>query len=393
LSIRWASSAPSAILIELARKATVLHPEALRSWEILAGHFSSRGENEEAIAVLTDAVSKLPTNPTVHLLLAAAYSRAGQFARARAILDSAPPVPTNELETAILRLELLLTTRRTDDNVQLALDLLAIDPTNVVAIKVVRKKGPKATIAACRVALERDPGHTWARYQLAVALATLGRSEEARRLIDLDQFVTVADLPTPSDYENAKVFEVALAGEIDRNPTLLPDPAGKATTAGFQTSPCLPRPDDRAISSLLSMVQKSVDDFETGLNERLDHPFVAGRPECAKLEAWAVVYPGDGYQTAHIHPAGWLSGVYYVSVPEIYGDEPKRGHLVLGAVEASELSVTPPWGIRTIPPIPGRLVMFPSYVPHATIPTRSMARRICIAFDVRRARADVSTGA
>ncbi len=41
-----------------------------------------------------------------------------------------------------------------------------------------------------------------------------------------------------------------------------------------------------------------------------------------------------------------------------------------------------PWGVRDIRPAPGRLVLFPSFVPHATLPTKSPEPRICVAFDV-----------
>jgi putative 2-oxoglutarate-Fe(II)-dependent oxygenase superfamily protein len=51
-------------------------------------------------------------------------------------------------------------------------------------------------------------------------------------------------------------------------------------------------------------------------------------------------------------------------------------------MEIGGLSVDPPWGTREIRPVPGRLVLFPSYVPHATIATGSTDKRICIAFDV-----------
>jgi hypothetical protein len=356
------------IMIDLSRKATILRPDVASNWEFLAGHFLLEGKYEEAIAVLNNASSKLPTNSKVHLLLAMAYYRARQFERSREILDDAPPVPTDDRETKILRLELLI---------RLA----------------ARKNELETSIASCQDVLELDPGHTRARYELAIALAMLGRSDEACQLIDLDQFVTVTDLATPAGYENAKAFEAALVSEISRNPTLRPDPPGKATKSGFQTSANLPRAGEQAISTLLSVVQSTVDRFEEGLKERLDHPFVAGRPKRARLKAWAVVYPGDGYQTPHIHPSGWLSGVYYVSMPERCSDDLNTGHLVLGTFERAGLTTTPPWGTRNILPVPGRLVMFPSYVPHATIPTRSAAERICISFDVVPVRDVPNTGA
>ena len=67
----------------------------------------------------------------------------------------------------------------------------------------------------------------------------LGRCEDARQLIDLDQFVSVTEVATPEGYANAEAFEAALAGEITHNPTLQPDPIGKATKAAFKRAASL----------------------------------------------------------------------------------------------------------------------------------------------------------
>jgi uncharacterized protein (TIGR02466 family) len=143
----------------------------------------------------------------------------------------------------------------------------------------------------------------------------------------------------------------------------------------------LPHNGEPATGDAIALIRLAVDEYAANLVEALDHPFVKGRPQRASLNAWAVVYRGDGHQIAHIHPEGWMSGVYYVSVPRKLCEKPP-GSLVLGAMEMEGLNIDPPWGIREIEPAPGRLVLFPSYVPHATIPTRSADKRICIAFDV-----------
>jgi uncharacterized protein (TIGR02466 family) len=217
---------------------------------------------------------------------------------------------------------------------------------------------------------------------LAVAYALLGRREDARRLIDLDRFVTVTNVVPPKEYAHAAAFEAALTGEITRNPTLKPDPAGKATKGGLQTSSNLARTSGRAIGALLDGIRSSVEAFASSLPDGSDDPFVEARPEKAVLDAWAIVYPGDGHQVTHIHPSGWLSGVYCVGVPKTCSDDPRSGCLVLGSSDLLEVSVDPPWGIRDIRPARGNLVLFPSFIPHATLPTKSLGSRISIAFDV-----------
>jgi hypothetical protein len=279
---------------------------------------------------------------------------------------------------------LLLRTGKVEETIVAAAKVLALDPTSKDALKILgfasRQSGnPEIMIPACQTALQHEPEHTRARYELAVAFAMLGHSTDARRLIDLDQFVTVTDLGTPEGYENADVFEAALVSEIARNPTLEHDPIGKATRCGLQTG-SLPHPGDRAIMVILERIRCAVDVFEANLIKGLDHPFVERRPQRARLDAWAVVYSDNGRQDSHIHSSGWLSGVYYVSAHS--SDNMRCGCLVLGSLESDETKLDPPWGTRDIRPVRGRLVLFPSYVPHATIPTQSTQTRICIAFDV-----------
>ncbi len=371
-------------IIDLARKATAFRPDIVKNWYMLASLLIQAGEDEQAITVLTEAISKLPPDPRLYEMLARAKHQAPRVDLLREVLQRAPPIPIDDRETTISRFELLMKSRIADE-AQVATDTLALDPLNSHALSVLgrvsRNNGQlQIMVPFCRAALERDPGHTRARYELAVAFAMLGRCEEARQLIDLNRFIEVIDLAPPETYATAETFENALASEIAGNPTLKLDPVDKAIKGAFQTSG-LPQCSDRAVVIALDLIRSAVDRFEASLPKNLN-PFVTERPKQACLHAWAVVYPGDGRQMSHIHDDGWLSGVYYVSVPKTSSGNPRAGCLLLGSLEHNGSSVDPPWGARDIRPVPGRLVLFPSYIPHATIPTKSTDQRICISFDV-----------
>ena len=375
------------VAIDLARKATALRPALVKNWEVLGRLLLETDEGADAISVLANAISKHPTVPILHLLQAEAYYQTQQFARSRQILDRMPAISTEDRSTAIYRLELVMKTKAAKDIARVAKETLTLDPTNVSALRALGRASRKMGISeimlpACQAALEYDPGHVQARYELAVAFAILGHSEQARHLISLDQFITITEVPPPQGYANAEAFKSVLVSEIMRNPTLKPDPFDKATKGGLQTGG-LPDVGDHAVSKVLDQIRSAVDAADANLPQGLEHPFVKGRPRRATLRAWAVVYPADGRQEAHIHPAGWMSGIYYVAAPTTlsYHDS-HRGCLVLGIPEMNGKSLNLPWGIRHIDPVPGRLVLFPSYIPHATIPTRSSETRICIAFDV-----------
>ena len=104
-------------------------------------------------------------------------------------------------------------------------------------------------------------------------------------------------------------------------------------------------------------------------------------PEQVKLQAWAVVYGRDGRQESHRHPSGWISGVFYVAGTPDGVSGHYDGALRLGVLPDGT-PFEPPWGVRNIEPVPGRLVLFPSSMPHATAPPGSNDARITVAFDV-----------
>ena len=387
--MRWNTRADgrSRAFVELARKAAALQPDDPGNWVLLARTLTRAGAHDEALSVLTEAVTRLPAAPQLHLLQATACCRLGHFDRARRVLAEAPALPQDDrgLTLSRLRIEMEITPAR--DAVGLAREALALDPACGTALEILgleaRHAGsPDIMLPLCQAALAREPGHARARYELARAYAGLGRAEDARQVIDLHRFVGVTDLPPPGEYADATSFEAALAREIAAHPTLKPDPAGLATRGGFQTAIDLAQTAEGALAALLGQIRAGVEAFAAGLPDGSADPFVRARPGAAALEAWAVVCPAAGHQMTHIHPRGWLSGVYYVSVPEAAPDDPSGGCLVLGSQSEHDTDGDPPWGTRAHRPAPGQMILFPSHIPHATLPTRSPGLRISVAFDV-----------
>ena len=91
-----------------------------------------------------------------------------------------------------------------------------------------------------------------------------------------------------------------------------------------------------------------------------------------------VILKKQGYQNAHIHTSGWLSGVIYLKVvPSLGNDE--------GAIEFSLNlpnfpNINSPKLIHH--PEAGDIVFFPSSLYHRTIPFSTDTDRIVIAFDL-----------
>ena len=111
------------------------------------------------------------------------------------------------------------------------------------------------------------------------------------------------------------------------------------------------------------------------------HPFLARRAGSFRYAgAWSSRLCDQGFHVNHLHPEGWISSCYYVTVPKETDDpETRNGWIKFGepslrrAVEERH----PP----RVQPFPGRLVLFPSYMWHGTIPLRAPSPRTTIAFD------------
>jgi hypothetical protein len=99
----------------------------------------------------------------------------------------------------------------------------------------------------------------------------------------------------------------------------------------------------------------------------------------------------SGYHSNHLHNEGWISSAYYVALPDEVADSASgQGALKFGESKfALGESDRPEQFVR---PAVGKLVLFPSYFWHGTVPFVSQGARLTIAFDVVPGKAGVAPG-
>jgi hypothetical protein len=91
-----------------------------------------------------------------------------------------------------------------------------------------------------------------------------------------------------------------------------------------------------------------------------------------------VLLCSNGFHVNHTHPLGWISSAYYVSLPGGMGADTQEGWIKFGEPRWP----VPGCGIaRVVQPLEGRLVLFPSYMWHGTLPFAS-GERLTAPFDV-----------
>ncbi|HZQ39609.1 MAG TPA: putative 2OG-Fe(II) oxygenase, partial [Rhizomicrobium sp.] len=112
------------------------------------------------------------------------------------------------------------------------------------------------------------------------------------------------------------------------------------------------------------------------------HPLLSRRAKGFGYSgSWSSRLRDCGFHVNHVHPLGWISSCYYVAVPQAVEDAGARQ----GWIKFGEPGLDVPLKDairRAIQPRPGRLVLFPSYMWHGTIPFHDAQPRTTIAFDV-----------
>ena len=175
-------------------------------------------------------------------------------------------------------------------------------------------------------------------------------------------------------------INAALATHNSTHPTLQGDVM--STEHGRHTAVVVREPNG-AMGAMEQRIDEAMLWYLAILPDDPTNPAVQWVPKRWKLTSWGVVLFDKGHERPHIHPKGWLSGVFYLSLPALI-DDPARNHegwLEFGRPTA-ELHVQSTLTIRHYQPAYGAMFLFPSFFYHGTIPFRSEQRRICVAFDV-----------
>lgn len=379
--MRWASPrTPGHRLaaVALARSAIAHDADRPASQLALARALAGAGKLEEAASGLRQACARLPDHEPYYEELAYVLARLGDVEAAFtcARTRDAP-------WASVFVFKLLVRQGRRAETVALEAEVAAVKPADpdLLNSRVRRTRDdPEKLLCLCEAVLRHDPGAAHALHYKAVALAQLGRNEEAAALMGLDRFLRIAPLPTPPGFGGEGAFGDALRTEILANPSLQGDPAGHATRSGLRTR-IFPAAGDRAAPVLIGAIRAAVDAYAGALSG--DHPFVQTRPPRATLTQWALVFRGAGHQLPHHHPGCWMTGVYYVSARQRVSrpDAPCPGMIRIGILP-DWAGVAPPWPVLEIEPVPGTLLLFPSFVPHETMPPGDGAERLSVAFDV-----------
>ncbi|HCF25120.1 MULTISPECIES: putative 2OG-Fe(II) oxygenase [unclassified Novosphingobium] len=376
--------------LEVLRSAITRQPQSAMLKEQLAALLFDRDLFEEAAAILGDSTTGVSGRELLLLArILLARNAASDAERSEALAAQAVAIaetPGQREQAMLARARALLRLGRDDQGLDLLRQIITANPNQHGAFRTFTDRllhlgqGAAVIDLADQMVLAGASHPRWLGARM-LGQARMGDHQVARELSGID-LVHTTTLPTPAGWPDLDAFNAALQTEAEADPDLREGRHGTSSRGTMRVdhpqragSPAF----DVLHRRIAGEVARRVAELEV-----IDHPWVAARPERLVMRSWCVMTEADGYEEWHNHPAGWMSGGYYIAVPDLgAGSEDRAGSLAFGVpprLAGAEAAAS--FGETIVPPFAGMLALFPSHAYHRTYPHGQQGRRICMAFDL-----------
>ena len=236
-------------------------------------------------------------------------------------------------------------------------------------------------MAQCATLIQATPDD---QYLIAMQTTALRLLNDSRydRLCDFDAMVFSQLLETPPGWSDLGSFLIELTAHL----TALHNPHGhrllyQSLRQGTETTQDLSRSQDPVIQALFHAFAGPIERYRDRIGQGTDPLRRRNRGASRFNGSWSVRLHRAGYHTSHVHPRGWISSACYIQLP----DSMRARHTAEGILSfGSPGMITMPAldAELSVRPELGKLVLFPSYFWHGTLPFHSEQPRLTVAFDV-----------
>ncbi|MCH8237648.1 MAG: tetratricopeptide repeat protein [Proteobacteria bacterium] len=379
--------------VESYRQAIKLQPVFLEAHENLIKNRWSQGDGEDALSDLAAAAyAKDPMPPGLRRLLTRYLIKVENLPKAQEIIDDDPGFASSDAEMLCFQGNIHERNGDLDDAMEKYSEANRVNPNveyeyNKIKMDFFKGKKESAINQIDGICNRGNLNHSDLLSFLALKghMLKAAESEKYSDFFDYDTLVFSEKIDVPDGWSNLESFNAELALELEALHTGTDHPIDQTLRHGTQTAQNLFRPNRHPIIyALQAAITAKIEKYKRNLPADDGHAFLGNIPdEITYPLSWSVRLRSGGFHTNHIHPAGWLSSVYYVKLPPEIGDEEdsKAGWLKFGEPLDTDniYNLSPD---RWVKPEAGRLVLFPSYFWHGTEPFRSEDFRLTVAFDI-----------
>lgn len=238
---------------------------------------------------------------------------------------------------------------------------------------------PHKAVAEVELALQLNPLNQFALAMQGTCWRLMG-DERDETLNGYEQFIQVIDLEPPEGFPNSAAFHAALLPLLERLHPPTREYLNQSLRGGSQTSENILGQGHILLDGLRRRIADAVSAYIGRLRKSPDHPYLSRiRERFALSGSWSSRLHNCGFHINHLHPGGWISSCYYVDLPPAVDDQQQQQGWIKFGQPSFDVGLLPR---RVIQPVAGRLVLFPSYMWHGTIPFLDVHTRTTIAFDV-----------
>lgn len=280
--------------------------------------------------------------------------------------------------------QILLDQKRLAESEATAMDAAAALPEdspvveNLVAVLLARGRPRDALQFIERWRTKKPLDQIWIAYESS-ALRALGRSESAM-LNDYGRLVKLYDLSPPAGWADIEQLNSKLKAALEPRLILDHAPFEQEPRSGRCSTDDLNWSRTPVIQAALSWCVNLLPAYLSDIGVDPAHPLVVRNTGATHIAAArAVELRQGGYQRTHVSRHGWISAIYYVSVPDVEPERDARdGWLKLGQVPHSDPNSAPDCLVQ---PRAGRLVLFPTSFWRGVNPLTTAASQLAISFE------------
>ncbi|WP_309604613.1 putative 2OG-Fe(II) oxygenase [Phenylobacterium sp.] len=344
-----------------------------------------RGGDLAAAQAVLDAAFHQGGNPSALLLAKATlFETAGEGSRAADLLETASRRLPDDLAILLGAAQSSLYLERIAQADRYVTQARALDPDSRAvaqygAIVDLASGRADSALTRLRAALANRPDDQSLWGWAATAARAMGDPLYAE-LCDYEAMVGVYDLATPPGWPNLQAFLGDLSKTLNDLHLYQQHPPNQSLRHGSQTLHLLTGSDAPALRAFFAAIDAPIRQHMAKLGQGADPLRRRNTFDYRIQGAWSVRLRAGGFHQDHFHPEGWLSSAFYVETPDAALESADRqGWIRFGQPPFVTDPPLPP--AHFVKPKPGRLVLFPSYLWHGTVPFTTDEARLTLAFD------------
>ncbi len=370
-------------------KEVLLKEQTALNYYNVAAAYSNLTNNNDLMTGMKYADSSLELDNNHHK---AYYCKAliahkiGNISTALEQIDKALNIDTSNNEYLYKKAELLNLMNQHSESLSILNLILESDKDNNIALRLkgiilLQTNELLSSEESLNKALKLDDRDQRALAYFAINKLAQKKQNEVSEFLGVGTLVKEYIFDPAGDYSDIESFNNEFERDIKNHSLLRKEPKGLAARNGYLTDDLFT---DKTKSIILfkKLLMQKINEYIDSLPDDMQHHMLKHKTHEFEISSWATWVKGDGFIDKHIHEESWISGAYYCRVPKITDKSlTKQGYFEYGCIP-DDIEITIDKERGYIKPVEGKLIIFPSYLYHQTIPHESPDDRISIAFDL-----------